>query len=316
MFQLSGKLVAKIIAVDKQLKGKYSNYSFSKRKMRDLLEKSFAKFRQMKKLNRQTLANFLSGKEIGAVDGSVNQTKGEPPFVLYFFQALAKTAGQVECWEHDIFSPLLKDELESDEPQLAVKKKIQSELELIVAKRLIETANVKLLLMDGSLTHFEIDAQQEWNDLKRLALEKEVLLVGVTEEVGTKNLCKLSAFNEYGEELYDRDLLYGILEEGEMLYVEDAQLKKNVQTAWLRSSTSPAIIGIDVLNEQKQSMEEIADVVFTLTPKEGRGIPIILDMIDSEVRVTDKLVEALVEEYIDPALKRRLFTPKRTERMY
>lgn len=316
MFQLSGKLIEKIIDVDKQLKGKYSNYNFSKKQIRKLLEMSFAKFRQMEKLNRQTLRQFLSDKEIGAVDGSVNQTKGESPFSLYFFQALAKTARQIECWEHDIFTPLLKEEVESDEPQLAMKKKIQSELELIVAKRLIETANVKLLLMDGSLTHFEIDAQQEWNELKQLALEKEVLLVGVTEEVGTKNLCKLSAFCDYGGELYDRDLLFGVLEEGEMLYVEDAQLKKNVQTAWLRSSTSPAIIGIDVLNEQKQAIDIIADVVFTLTPREGRGIPIILDMIDREVRITDRLVEALVEEYIDPALKRRLFTPKRTERIY
>lgn len=316
MFQLSGKVIDKIVAVDKQLKDKYSHNNFSKKQIRKRLDQPFVKFRQISKLNRQTLSRFLSGKEIGAVDGSVNQTKGESPFVLYFFQALAKTGGQVECWEHDIFTPLLIDERESDEPQLAMKKKMQSELELIVAKRLIETANVKLLLMDGSLTHFEIDAQAEWNDLKRLALEKEVLLVGVTEEVGTKNLCKLAAFYDYGEEVYDRDLLYGVLEEGEMLYVEDAQLKKNVQTAWLRSSTSPAIIGIDVLNEQKQSMEEIADVVFTLTPKEGRGIPIVLDLIDREVRITDRLIEALVEEYLDPALKRRLFTPKRTERFY
>ena len=316
MFQLSSDLVNKMISIDKQLTEKYLNDHFSKNQIRNLLATSFAKFRQMKKLDRRSMVEFLSHKEIGAVDGSVNQTKGELPFVIYFFQALAKTAGQVECWEHDIYTPLLIDELEFDEPQLKMKKKIQSGLELLVAKRLIETANVKLLLMDGSLTHFEIDAQQEWNELKQLALEKEVLLVGVTEEVGTKNLCKLAAFHDYGEEMYDKDLLYGILEEGEMVYVEGAQLKKNVQTAWLRSSTSPAMIGIDVLNEQQQYLDEIADVVFSLTPREGRGIPIVLDMIDSEVRVTDKLVEALVEEYLDPALKRRLFTPKRTERIY
>lgn len=149
---------------------------------------------------------------------------------------------------------------------------------------------------------------------------KNVLIAGVTEEVGTSFLYQVLEleFNEaQGQQLvYDRDLLFGVLKQGEMLFLEKAQHKPQVHTAWLRPSTDPAVIGVDVLIEQTEEINRICDFIFSITPKEGRGIPLFLDMVDRDVRITDKLVEALVEQYIDPELIRRLFSPKRTHRLY
>ena len=45
---------------------------------------------------------------------------------------------------------------------------------------------------------------------------------------------------------------------------------------------------------------------------DGRGIPLWLDHIDREIRLTDQLVEALVEQYMDTELQQRLLKMEQT----
>ena len=112
------------------------------------------------------------------------------------------------------------------------------------------------------------------------------------------------------DKLYD--LLEAVADECEIVGVEvtDTGLWKVV----LRPSGSPQPVGIDGLISQWEHRGDLIRLCRTLTPETGRGIPLWLDIVDAEVRVTDPLIEAMVEEYIDPDLLHRLLVPKRSER--
>ncbi|WP_209125710.1 DNA double-strand break repair nuclease NurA [Alkalihalobacillus sp. BA299] len=321
MLEVSSQMIQKMTKIDSKLQLKYGNKHSINSTIRQKLFDINGHFRQMSVSDASILSNWIGELQIAAVDGSVNQTKGEYPHVIYFFQALARTLKGSEKWEFDIYTPLLEDLGDEEiENQKRIRSKRMAELELMVAKAMMEENNIKVILMDGSLTHYAIDAPRLWQEVKQLALMKNTLLIGVTEEVGTSFLYQeldLEFHEAQGQQLvYDRDLLFGVLKQGEMLFMENVQHKPNVYTAWLRPSTDPAVIGVDILIEQSEEMDQICDFLYSTTPREGRGIPLFLDMIDRDVRISDKLVEALVEQYIHPELKQRLLSPKRFDRLY
>jgi hypothetical protein len=97
---------------------------------------------------------------------------------------------------------------------------------------------------------------------------------------------------------------------------EEIDFKPNLQTAFLRSARDPGVIGLDILKEQQTNLKQLANLVYTLTPEDSRGIPIWLDIVDEQVKITNKMMEALVDSYLDPKLKQRLFYSKRNERIY
>lgn len=315
MLHIYPELVMKLKTVNKNLQHIFQHSDSDKTIIRQKIQESKAEIRQIQRLSTESLQKWLKGRGVAAVDGSVNQTKGDPPHVLYLFQALAKTTTGHACQAADIYSPLLEDQLDGDN-QKNWRSHLLAKLELLVAIQLIEETPLTIMLMDGALYHYRIDAPNEWELLKRTAIEHNVLLVGVSEEITTENLVKLDPFAEYSKQphTYDRDLLFGVLEKEEMLFVESIQSKAGLESVWVRLSADPAITGFDVLKEQASKKEEIASLLLTLTPRDGRGIPLWLDHVDLEVRVTDKLVEALVEQYIDPELKKRFFEKKRGTR--
>ncbi|ARK28431.1 DNA double-strand break repair nuclease NurA [Halalkalibacter krulwichiae] len=315
MLQIYPELVNKLKKVNQNLQQNYQHNNSDKEIIRQKLRQAQADIRQIQRLSTEMLKDWMKGREVAAVDGSVNQTKGEAPHILYLFQALAKTTTGYECLKTDVYSPLL-EQLDEDESPKNRRSHILAKLELLAATQLIEERSLRVLLMDGALYHYRIDAPEEWEELKKKALEHEVLLVGVSEEITTENLVKLAPFSTYLNQshTYDRDLLFGVLEKEEMVFVEDIQSKAGLQSVWVRFSSDPAITGFDVLLEQADRKYEIASLLLTLTPRDGRGIPLWLDHIDREVRVTDKLVEALVEQYIDPEMRKRFFERKRGAR--
>ncbi|MCM3762601.1 DNA double-strand break repair nuclease NurA [Alkalihalobacillus oceani] len=317
LLEISSLLVEKIKGINGKIKATYQHNQEDKKIIRQNLLKAGAEFRQMCRYSTETISEWLHGREVAGVDGSVNQTKGEPPHVLYVFQALAKTTTGHQCLTSDVYAPILEKNDEEDQGK-NWRAHILAKLELEAAFQLLEQRDVGLLLMDGALYHYRIDAQEEWERLRQKALEKDVVLIGVSEEITTENLMKLEAFHMYRNrpQAFDRDLLFGVLERDELVYVETIQHKAGLQSVWMRPSADPAITGFDMLEEQAHLKEEVGNLLATLTPKDGRGIPLWLDYIDREVRVTDKLVEALVEQYIDPELQHRFFAKKRNYRPY
>lgn len=312
-------LVEKLKSVGEKLRASYEKTNTSNDNIRQMLTDSLSVFRQMQTLSTENLAELLKNKEIAGVDGSVNQTKGEPPHVIYLFQSLAKTTTGFEVRKSDVYVPLL-DETDGEEviqPQ-KWRSHLLAKLELEAAMQLIEERELAFLLMDGALYHYRIDAEQEWEKLRQMAIEKNVLLVGVSEEITTENLVRLESFSNFANRpyCYDRDLLFGALKKGESIYIEEIQHKAGLQSVWTRFGSAPQITGFDMLEEQAHHREIISDLLYTLTPKEGRGIPLWLDYVDREIRITDKLVDGLLDQYLDTETRHRFFTKKRSDRPY
>ena len=66
----------------------------------------------------------------------------------------------------------------------------------------------------------------------------------------------------------------------------------------MRASVDPKPIGIDLLEEQQGYLKEVVDLVYTLTPSDGRGILLWLDIIDENVRISDEVMKGLLNKYL------------------
>ncbi|GAF14327.1 LOW QUALITY PROTEIN: hypothetical protein JCM19045_3636 [Bacillus sp. JCM 19045] len=308
------ELIAKLKHSNEILRKTYSNSHSQKDLIRQKVTKSATLIRQMARLSPSHLRDFLTGRKVAGTDGSVNQTNGEPPHILYFFQALAKTTDGLEQWKSDLYVPLIE---EQEETPAKWRSYLLAKLELEAAIALIDEQDI-MMLMDGALYHYRIDAPQEWETLRLLALQKNTLLVGVSEEITTENLIKQTSFQDFARNpySYDRDLLFGVLKPEEMVYFEEIQHKAGLSSVWMRLGSTPTITGFDMLEEQATKMEAVGDLLCTLTPREGRGIPLWLDHIDKEIRITDRLVDGLVEQYLDPDIRKQFFTKMRQGRPY
>ncbi|MCS1352363.1 DNA double-strand break repair nuclease NurA [Mechercharimyces sp. CAU 1602] len=276
-------------------------------------------FFTVRKWSDAELTAWLDGTSIMGVDGSVNSTTGPHPHNLSLFQALAKGTTGEEEWGADVYTPLLAAEEEQEEGGMlareARKRGAQlSGLELDVAKKAMITYRPKVMMMDGSLLHFQMDDWHKWQEVRKVALEQGVLLIGVSEEIGTRGIAQKLYPKHPGRS--DREFLYGRLMMGEGF--ESKHYTSMGEGMWkvaFRSSLSPQPIGVDGLIEQQAQQQELMDLLYTLTPEQGRGIPLWLDIVDSEVRVTNQLLHAMIEQYIDPALRHRLFLSKRADRV-
>ena len=71
---------------------------------------------------------------------------------------------------------------------------------------------------------------------------------------------------------------------------------------------------MDILDSQREYLEEMARLVLTLTPEDGRGVPLWIDIVDREVRITDQLIRGLLESYLDREILEKLFISERDKR--
>ncbi len=315
MLPVSVELKEKLKQVNQALRVQYSTSLLQPNEIRQKLEE-VGKFEQVAKLTDQQIKDWLAKKCIVGVDGSVNSTKGTEKRVLSVFQALAKSSTGGEKWAADVYTPLLEEQVEREqEPARHARKRaaILSTLEMEVAIQAMREWKPKAMLLDGSLLHYQIDDMGKWETVQRVAMEEGVFLVGVTEEMGTSTLVK---------ELYptysgwtDRDLLYGVLKVGEVYLPDERHFGGKMWRAIFRPTDSPVPIGLDGLIGQLVERLPLIQLVYTLTPRQGRGIPYWLDIVDNQVRVTNALVQTMVEEYIDEDLHRRLLSTKRDERI-
>jgi len=58
----------------------------------------------------------------------------------------------------------------------------------------------------------------------------------------------------------------------------------------------------------------MARLVFTLTPKYSRGVPLWLDIIDNEVKIPDQMIRGILESYLDRRIFEMLFVSERDKR--
>lgn len=300
---------------NEQLRKKYNPIKqIGKSKIREALD-----IKKMNNLEEIKLREIHERGDIVGVDGSKNRVGNLYPHYLMAIKAMAKPMNlnknpiEISC----IYTPIISgfDQKDSEEEE----KSIMARLEAKAAIKAIEEYTPYILMMDGSLMTYRIRCLEEWEKLKQMALDKNVLLIGVIEEIKTKELFTylLKKKIDITEEMYDKEILFGVLEEGEYININPSKSKKNkekIASCFLRTSTDPNVIGIDFLEDQRHYIEEICDIVYTLTPRDSRGIPIWLDIVDKEVKISDEMMKALVETYIDEDLSKIFLKAKRENR--
>ncbi|MFY9213178.1 MAG: single-stranded DNA endonuclease, partial [Tissierellaceae bacterium] len=91
-------------------------------------------------------------------------------------------------------------------------------------------------------------------------------------------------------------------------------LARGYASVFLRSSLAPSVIGMDIIDSQREHIQEMARLVFTLTPENSRGVPLWLDIVDKEVLISDDIMRSMMEEYLDRDLYERFFVSERDKR--
>ncbi|SHF06352.1 NurA domain-containing protein [Seinonella peptonophila] len=317
MLPISKELKEKLREINRSLREVYPTQAMNRQQARRKLSE-LGTFYAVEAWSPEEAKEWLGDRTMIGVDGSVNSTPGSPLRTISVFQALAKGTKGEEKWMADVQTPLLPNFLGFQEGQAAREAQergaLLSALELQVASYAIEHWKPRVVMMDGSLLHFMIDDHEKWNQLMRDAERENALLIGVAEEINTHRLVQ-----EIAPEFptwTDRDLLYGVLKQGEVFIWEDwSPAGSQLWKVAMRTASSPIPIGIDGLKSQEDAISMIFQLVYSLTPKQGRGIPYWLDIVDHQVRVTNPLVSTMIEEYIDPDIRHHLLMLKRNDRM-
>lgn len=317
MLPVSEELKEKLKQVNQSLKDAYPASAFDEKRIREKLAQ-VGTFHRIEKWEEGEMRDWLKGQTLVGVDGSVNSTRGTQMRTLSVFQALAKGTQGEEKWAAEVYTPLLEEDGEGEDGQEAREARkrgaILSRLEMDVAVQAMAEWAPGVVMLDGSLLHFYIEDPKKWEKVAQTAERKGSWLIGVSEEIGTRGLAR-ELFPEYPV-WSDRDLLYGVLRVGEAYEWEGwSPSGSGMWKMAFRSSNSPQPIGLDGLASQHEVRLDLVRLVYSLTPEQGRGIPFWLDIVDSQVRVTDALVQMMVDQYIDPELRHRLLIPKRSERV-
>lgn len=312
-------LRGKLLEVDERFKRMYD--SIDRGKILSVLYKVMGQPVKLKKLKDMEINSIVEGKGIVGVDGSINNYGGIYPHYISLIQALAKSTvpGEEEISFQDTYVPIFEDDDGQAEDEQKRRQKM-SRLELEVASEALDRFKSSLILMDGSLMHYSIDCPDDWRRLKEKALELGKIIIGVTEEVKTKDIANLlkTEINIKENLIYDREVLFGVLKEGEMMEIRpELKSKKSesgFRSCYVRLSEDPQVAGLDFIDEQYSEALKYADLIYTLTPSKGRGIPLWLDIVDKEVKITDEMARGLVESTISKDIREMILNPKRNKR--
>ncbi|OAT85749.1 DNA double-strand break repair nuclease NurA [Desulfotomaculum copahuensis] len=320
---------------------------------------------------------WFAGGSLAAVDGSVNSLGGAFPYVVEFFQALCLTSHGERAVTAEVFSPAVSGSLarvrelaaaEGLPGEMALRllcNRRLSALELQAAQKVVREYRPRLMLFDGGFMRYLRHAPAEWESYCALAVERDVLSVGVIEEVESFHLAQAAGLEADDSSpdgvhsrsgvtaprsrteimpdgngrpsgavairrrttagtaagrpgIYDRELLFGLLEPGECLFTHPQVEVKNagLYTVFARLSRHPQAVAVDFLCAQAGVAKEVMRYLYTITPAGSRGIPLFLDLVDAEVRLSHRDVRLLAGAGLDPAVRECFFTAQRQRRDY
>ena len=327
MYSINDGLKDKVQNLNLVLSEKYKDVlSMKKSDLRKFISENVGQIEIMKKLDKKLLEDYEKHGGIVGVDGSNNKIGGAYPHFVEVYQALAKSTLIKEdpIFLTDLYSPLYTEEienpLENSERIIEEKRNIKlSTLEVEVAIESVKKYKPYAILMDGGLIRYNIYAYDKWLELRSLCEEEGIILLGVIKDIKTSIIGDSMKERDHNikQVFYDRELLFGQLDYGEMIVIYDEVNKKGNQgysSVFLRSSLQPSVIGMDILDSQRSHIEEMANLVFTLTPENSRGVPLWLDIVDKEVKISDDIMRALMERYLDRDVYERFFVSERDKR--
>lgn len=333
MYQVPENLRKILKNVNETLLENYNSIlSEDKARRKKYIVENFGEIQRNKPLTKEKLKEYEELGGVVGVDGSNNKLGGAEPHYIEIYQGLAKSTlfSDSSIMEGDYFTPLYLEEekniLEEDEEVsiTKIRRKKLVDVELEVALKSIDKFKPGIIMMDGSLLRYKIESKSKWEILREKCEDKGIILIGIVEDIKTKSIgdsIKLNDENHSMVDFYDREILYGLLEYGDTIKVPNnseisKKYREGISSAFLKSSMEPAVIAIDIPENQKEYLDEMVGLVLALTPKSGRGIPLWLDIVDAEARIEDRMIEGLLDSFMDKRLVEMFFKAERDKRTF
>ena len=315
---ISKDLMDEVSRLNERLKNRKNVSKLSREDIRNLITNKIGKIKVYDRFSVDKLKEIKQDGRICVVDGSVNRIGANYPNYVEFFQSMALLSSDQEpLVKADILCPLVDEFSERD--QFKISKQKLCETELAVAIEAVLNHKIKLLMMDGTLMRYCIEAKASYDKLIKICDEKGVILVGVVEEISTKII--MNTFNENNNNvgmLFDREALFNVLDMNEGFVVEDHKSRKveyNIEQAFIRTSKDPCVIAIDIPSQNKDDFDEIISFVLTLSDENTRGVPFLLDLVDKKTRIDNKQAEILAKKYLDTEMYQSIFRSQRSKRV-
>lgn len=299
--------------VNTNLKNKYDFiFNLDKDAFRKELTNSVGRLIKMEKFPKEKLSKY---KRTVGVDGSNNRSGGAFPHFIEIFQGLAKSTDGNEIYKNKVYTPTLNDIY--DDKNLS--QKYLATIEIETALEYIDEYDFDYLMMDGGFIRYKINCLDLFTELREKCEAKNIILFGVIKDLKTNVIARSL---EIDESIYDREILFNRLITGEALLIRNEINKKFIKdglgegfsSAFMRTAKFPGAVGLDILDTQEKYLEEIASLVYTLTPMSSRGVPLWLDIVDKDVKITDEILTTLLEEYLDRDVYERFFISERDKR--
>ena len=303
--------------------------SLDRKTFRSFIDENVGTMGTIRRLSNEDMVLCAKRGGILGVDGSNNRMGGAYPHFVEVYQGLALCS--IHCdrpiFRTDFYTPI--DSRETDNPledspagEESIRKRKLSAIEVEAALEGVRQFNPHVVIMDGSLIRYNIECSDRWIALREECERRGIIIIGIIEDIKTSIIGDLLL--EHGlldtrRHFYDRELLYGLLEYGETISIMKGATKKSDEgfsTLFMRSSQSPSVIGVDILDSQEEELEYMARLVLSLTPKDGRGVPLWLDIVDREVRIPNQMMRGLLESYLDREILELFFIPERDKRTF
>ena len=315
---ISKDLIDEVSHLNERLKNRKNVSKLSRNDVRDLINNKIGKIKFYERFSVDKLKEIKQDGCICVVDGSVNRIGANYPNYVEFFQSMALLSSDQEpLVKADILCPLVDEFSERDQFQISKEKLCATEL--AVAIEAVKNHDIKILMMDGTLMRYCLEAEDLYNDLVELCDEKGVILVGVVEEINTKII--MNTFNENGVNvgmLFDREALFNVLDMNEGFVVNEHKSRKkeyDIEQAFIRTSKDPCVIAIDIPSQNMDDFDEIISFVLTLSDENTRGVPFLLDLVDKKTRIDNKQAEILAKKYLDTEMYQSIFRSQRSKRV-
>ena len=299
--------------VNINLKNKYDFiFNLDDDAFRKELTNNVGRLIKMEKFPKEKLSKY---KRTVGVDGSNNRSGGAFPHFIEIFQGLAKSTDGNEIYKNKVYTPTLNDIY--DDKNLS--QKYLATIEIETALEYIDEYDFDYLMMDGGFIRYKINCLDLFTELREKCEAKNIILFGVIKDLKTNVIARSL---EIDESIYDREILFNRLITGEALLIRNEINKKFIKdglgegfsSAFMRTAKFPGAVGLDILDTQEKYLEEIASLVYTLTPMSSRGVPLWLDIVDKDVKITDEILTTLLEEYLDRDVYERFFISERDKR--
>lgn len=315
---ISKDLMDEVSRLNQGLKNRKNVSKLSREDIRNLITNEIGKIKIYDRFSVDKLKEIKENRCICVVDGSVNRIGANYPNYVEFFQSMALLGSDKEpLVKADILCPLVDGFSERDQFQISKEKLCATEL--AVAIEAVSNHNIKILMMDGTLMRYALEAEDLYEDLVELCDMKGVFLVGVVEEISTKII--MNTFNESDNNvgmLFDREALFNVLDMNEGFVVENHKSRKeeyNIEQAFIRTSKDPCVIAVDIPSQNMNDFDEIISFVLTMSDENTRGVPFLLDLVDKKTRIDNKQAEILAKKYLDTEMYQSIFRSQRSKRV-